>query len=1307
LSEFVAAGQYRVTRGRIGDFLATLASQLGLMATELQRVAIWPQLQDLGATIVRFADTLQAVVQPFRDALGFWGKLSDFIGENLQADWTGAQFEELMTALADDLGIMATQLRRVMDDPLLKGIDQPLRAFAQMIGVVADELTKALGFLTALRAWKETADLTERFERFGRQWQSILERLDQVRKDTQTFVSDDLRKYMAAVGEIADGLRKAVDLLTAAEAVRGANDVEDTMTRVADLLEQAMTTFSERLDQWDREALNAARDFGQAVGGLLDGLKAGLDLIAATPETWPPMTTATWNAFFGWVQTAFDAFYDWLEVGDFTKEGDDLVAAFGSALSSLMGSLAAAAQFMLGEWAPPESLRWGQFLVWVSGTFSGFYYWLNETWTTEQINLVGAFGSALSSLMGGLAAAAQFQLGEWAPPEPLAWGQFLVWVSGTFSSFYAWIANQFETEKLALVSAFGSALSGLMGGLAAAAQFSMGGWTPPAGNLWGNFLTWMSGTFSVFYAWINDQFEAEKLNLVGTFGQALGGLMGGLMAAAQFTIGEWSAPEPVTWGKFLAWMSGTFSGFYAWVGDQFETERLALVGTFGQALSGLMAGLTAAAQFGIGEWQAPSPITWGAFLAWVGDTFAAFYAWVDGQFATEVLSLVGAFGQALSSLMGGLSAALTTAGQVPESWEVDATVWNAFIAWTTETMNALIQMITERYPQTAEEADAFAPVAAWGQALGAVMGGLQAALQTAANFQFTEPNGNTWAAFEGWVEEVMYRLTAWVQATYPEGGDFEPVSSFGQAMNAVFGGLGAALDVFKGLQGYIPILESRITNFVGSVTYAYGLVQAYATGAGVEAGTAATTAFANAANAVFQALGSALQVFGQLTEGTDSSVEVFKRQMADLIERINGTLGAWQTYVVDSLGATWLPAAEAFNSAVSQVLDVLKKALDLFVALDEHGLPSMAQLQDLIDYTLALFAEFSAGLLASMLGVQDAAGGIGDAVGGLPSELPPDSEMHSWGYNIGWQMAAGMDEYAATQMDARIYAFASNVSFYLNNYLGEASAAYSAMVLIGQALGDKILASLGYGMEPETADPYTLATLQTNLTNLGNWLDATAQDPAYGAIWSHGANLANVLLTHLGSGLNPATANTYYLGQIQTAALNLTNWIDYNAFQMYGQLMMHAGLLAGVILTGLAYGLDPATANSSYLSGLQNAINALVDWIEAKVMDALGAGSPSERLADLAVATIPTGLAQGMLAGVPLVGEAAARLAEAAVPDTSGLFAGAFGAGEWDVSGERRIVVEFRGQAGGGVPLTPQQFSSLKKELAYAIRIGA
>jgi hypothetical protein len=41
------------------------------------------------------------------------------------------------------------------------------------------------------------------------------------------------------------------------------------------------------------------------------------------------------------------------------------------------------------------------------------------------------------------------------------------------------------------------------------------------------------------------------------------------------------------------------------------------------------------------------------------------------------------------------------------------------------------------------------------------------------------------------------------------------------------------------------------------------------------------------------------------------------------------------------------------------------------------------------------------------------------------------------------------------------------------------------------------------------------------------------------------------------------------------------------------------------------------------------------------------------------------------------------------------------------VSGERRIVVEFRGQAGGGVPLTPQQFSSLKKELAYAIRIGA
>jgi hypothetical protein len=112
LSEFVAAGQYRVTRGRIGDFLATLASQLGLMATELQRVAAWPQFAQLDDALTEFATRLQTIVGPFREVLGFWDDLSEFVAAG-QYRVTKGRIGDFLATLASQLGLMATELQRV------------------------------------------------------------------------------------------------------------------------------------------------------------------------------------------------------------------------------------------------------------------------------------------------------------------------------------------------------------------------------------------------------------------------------------------------------------------------------------------------------------------------------------------------------------------------------------------------------------------------------------------------------------------------------------------------------------------------------------------------------------------------------------------------------------------------------------------------------------------------------------------------------------------------------------------------------------------------------------------------------------------------------------------------------------------------------------------------------------------------------------------------------------------------------------------------------------------------------------------
>jgi len=78
---------------------------------------------------------------------------------------------------------------------------------------------------------------------------------------------------------------------------------------------------------------------------------------------------------------------------------------------------------------------------------------------------------------------------------------------------------------------------------------------------------------------------------------------------------------------------------------------------------------------------------------------------------------------------------------------------------------------------------------------------------------------------------------------------------------------------------------------------------------------------------------------------------------------------------------------------------------------------------------------------------------------------------------------------------------------------------------------------------------------------------------------------------------------------------------------------------------------------------------------------------------------VGAGLTDGVLAAVPDVTSAARHLAGALNPALSGKFGA-------QVSSKRHIVVDFRGQAGGGVPMSEYQFERLKRELAYAIQRG-
>jgi len=1032
--------------GLIDDFIAALGSTLGLMLVRIEELMQWKQFKELPVTVTEFADLLGAILEPFSNVLAFWDQLDEFVrGGSLHGMGRTSALQDFIASLGSTLGLMLVRLEEVMQWKQFKELPAEVTEFANVLSAVAGAFTLGLSFLTDLAAWEQADDLVDKFDSFRVTWTAIMDKMSRLRRDTMLFYDEDMVKFATALGSIAGGLQTGIALLADIDTATGLNVSEDKIDTLVQVLKRIMDRLAEGIQMWDTGTSDLVSAFGTAVSALMGGLSAGVSLIATMPAEWAAPSSAVWDPFVDWVEETFATFYDWLNAGMPVDDGTPL------------------SDTMLGG---------------------------------EGIELVSSFGSALSSLVAGLQAAANFTLAEdWQTPNWSVWNNFYVWVMEVFDLVYQWLGvvhttpfsqtGVYTDEGLALVTAWGSAVGSIFNGLNSALTL--------AGNL----------------------------------------------------PASWSVDDTV-WVDFFGWVTDVFDMAYAWL----QTGHMTQYST--------------------------TPV-----------------------YTTEGLALVSAWGGALGSIFGGLQAAVALAGVLPDTWDVDEGVWYSFITWTFEVFSTLYALIFSYYPSSAEDAETFGPVSAWGNALSSVFGGLQAALSMAADFSFTEPDGDTWARFETFTEGVFYRLNQWVVATYPMTVEeaqtaFGPVTAFGNAMSAVFGGLTAGLDLFKGLQGYIGLLNSRIESFLGSVTYTYGLVEEYALGPGVQDGLEATSAFATAVGVVVGAIGQALSVFGQLTDGTSSDLEVFKRRMADVIERMSGTLTAFDEYVVAERDATWIPIATDFSAAVMSVLDVLQRALDLFVALDEHGLPSMAQLQDLIDYTLQLFATFTAGLFGAGTDVEGAGGAIIGAIIGIEDGLPDHDTTATWGAGIGTGITDGLYWAAVTASMMPHYVYMTT---------------------------DTLLALL------TTAFGYSSQTRQT----------------------TYGFGVA--------------------IGQD--------------------------------LVRGISWGVDPnGGLGLAYLGALNTAIHSLTAYIEAAVRDELGIASPSRLMADLAL-NIPLGMAQGIEAGIPDVARATAQLA-----DLAAVAGGQFSSGRFEVDSRREVIVRFEGEAGGGVPLDAQQFNDLKRAIIYQIQLG-
>lgn len=1187
----------------------------------------------------------------------------------------------------------------------IRGLMIKMIAVARYFGPDAlEQASVAAGFIVqALSVWDaaiKTVDAiaahTDKVigpiaERLAGQIQGLTQKLARVVKYIGVGILEETAKGAEFLVKIMEPWQTAISVINAMALWHEIAGTETKFTRFVKIWSNIIEDIARMVRESKNDALPLANKFAEVLGNLSNALKSAVELSLAMPENW--QTPDAWDSFIKWVKSIFMDFYAWsnttttvivngvpVQVPVFSQGGMEIMSLFVETLASLLDTLKLAVELSLAipaNWTTPP--KWTDFTNWVKEVFLAFYDWMNSQFTEEQLSLMSVFAQALSDLMEGLKTALELGLAlakGWTTPN---WAAFTTWVMDVFNAFYTYMGT-FTTEGLNLMSTFADALSTLMNGLKAALDVAMAlpkDWVAPD---WNDFTKWVMGIFRWFYVWIDGRFTLDGLALMQAFTNALSGLFGGLKAAMEFALAlptGWTAPG--SWENFKTWVQTVFTEFYDWVNSwgtppvpHFGEDELDLIGKFATALGSLFGGLSSALQFVSSlpaMWAIPA--SWEPFKTWLFTVFEQFYNWANSwgtppvpHFNGEGLDLIQALGQAMQSLFQGLLAAIQLVAAMPTQW-TEITVWNDFYGWVTLVMNSFITWINQNFTQE-----------------------------------------------EGTIA-------------------FQMLNSFGQAMQSIFNGLVAALNLFDDLVYWSSPgspFDTRITNFLEHVYFVITSIRDWVRDNLTPLQMDLIQRFAQALQTIVSSLTAAMDLFRQLADpdnqGAYTASLEFEQRVSALMQAIYGAFHAFHENIVLNAQLEWILHAQQFMTAMNTIFGTLNTALQLFVQLNQNGLPDPELIQAFINAILDLFDQLQEGLEGSAANTQTNSEALAGILGGFPENVnnPENNNLY---LEATQQLMNSLIDGLVEVFDV-LNLFSIGLGSYFNSLPSLIDP--SGILLAAQDIVSAFMYGLAAGALPENLNPVidAIMTAIVNAFGAASFMAAMWQ-AGYGAVyqvslgmrgtgateainyaagvvasyvttvlgsnsvlgnmWSAGFNLANAVALGLSSATgtqNAYAAISYSANQAVLYAYNTLVSSD-----TYG-LMWWAGFHMD---EGIAQGLEYGSSNVIY-----DAVIALINAIIGGLQSGLQLGSPSRRGMQMGY-WLSEGIAIGITSGIGLIDYAIEDMMYAMTGSRYPIFDNGF---ELHTRKEIDIKVTVDGDH-----LPPSVLDRIKSELIYAVQLNS
>lgn len=1233
----------------------TIGTKANQLAGKMRRMALmlvdWANTldKDVLEKAVKVAEQFRDILAPWRDAIDVVAALADYTDRVIgtKANQLAGKMRRLALMLVSwadtlDPGVLqrATEVAAQFE-----AILAPWQQVIDVVGALATYTDRVIG---------TTANqLAGKMRRMALMLVSWADTLDPATLQRATEVAAQFQAVLAP-------WQQAIDVVNAL-----ADHVDQVIGPKANRLASQMLGLARNLQQWADQMTPA--QMARAV--------AAANNFSATLEPW---------------QKAVDV------VAALSKHVDRVIGPIADRLASQMMGLARNLQQWADHMTPAEMQR--------------------------AVEAAGNFVAILQPWEQAIAVVRMLKAWKWLPDLDDKFARLLRFWQDAIDKLIK-VAVVVDRDGLTAVVRFSAALRDVAEGLRAALELALelpDHWEVP--DAWDAFQQWVMDTFEAFYRWVNrtatiavagggtvsvPAFSDEGLGAVTAFANALGALMGALMDALELSLAlpaTWAVPP--AWDAFVTWVQSVFQGFYDWItgwGDdppvpRFGDDELDLMALFADTLATLMDALQSALAVATAlpaGWTVPA--AWGAFEQWVRDVFLGFASWLLGWgdppvplFNEGQLDLIGQFAAILSDLMSALQAALAVATGLPSGWAVPA-AWGAFEQWVRDVFMGFASWLL------GWGNDPVVPLFTEGQldligqfagAMNALFGGLQAALVVASGLPVGwQAPGATWDAFVTWVQDTMEYFITYVAnylAQHPSTTPFQAVTEFGNAMQAVFGGLLAALELFASINTWVgpgSTFQTRLDTFLGLVETTFSTLETYVRGNFTTVALQLMSTFGSALSTVVGSLSASLQLFSALA-GTEPGIFTpgtatleFERRIEALMMAIGITITAFQTYVATAPNQLWFPTAQAFFGAVDLMMGILSSALDLFADLENANLPNPQQIQDFVDAVLTLFTAFATGLLNTGGNIGTTAGDIQGTVAGMPGGILAYADPFSQaGSSTIGSLAGGMVAGSVFLQDS-------------------AAGVYQEITILRQWLVDRwtyfegagigLISGLATGLTDSTA----LATIAgAGTTALNSLWDAWNPEASQAGVWA-GQQAGSGIVTGL---------------QNRSGAV-------YNAAYALAQQIL-AGLNAGLIIGSPSRRTAQIGAWAG--EGLIDGFESKTDRLAASVTGMVGGMvSPMQTLGLALVTAFAGGMGQGVrsvdrVLGVlesqvggfdPLSQLAAVLGPQGGLPSLTG--------GTWSVSSERRVLLTVDFQGADYLP--PSVIDTITREIARAVRLNA